>query len=204
MPSDSGRITPNKDISTEGNPLKRKAPSDSLHKGFRKEAYKFKTSSDHEDSEPEYKPEPATPRRKQPTAAADSLGAAVTAPKDKEVKKRRQKVEGRARELTEPSKPFMSNEEIKSKAKDLSQILKNMPEHLIYSNNHNVLKRTVTSMLGTQRKNLRNLSKDSPDVALAREKVSISAQLDKQVANLESYRFKPDAHISPSDREGMS
>ena len=68
------RGTP-KDISPEGNLLKRKAPSGSMHEGFRKDAYKFATAPEHEASESEYEPEPATPRRKKPTTVADSLGA---------------------------------------------------------------------------------------------------------------------------------
>ena len=82
MPSDSGRITPSRDIPSETEITGSKRKASSMKTGFRKEAYRFATSSDHEDSGPEYEPEPMRRRKdEQTTTEADRLGAAVTAPK---------------------------------------------------------------------------------------------------------------------------
>src|SRR6266571_4124414 len=197
MPSDSGRITPSRDISseTEITGSKRKGPSMT---GFRRKAYKFATAPEHEDSEPEYETAlPSGPRRKaeQSTTVADSLGAAVTAPK--EGKKKGRRVKERAEALTNPSKTFMGEQEIGSRVRELSDIARDIPQSLLFDNLRN-------NIAGKPKNKFTVSIRLMYDKAKNKSKRDATFQLDEKISALESYNTKPSTFINDAARKEIS
>jgi hypothetical protein len=177
--------------------LKRK-PSD-MKSGFRKKMYDTE-ASEPEASKPKDEPEsesaqPAKRRKgsKQPTVVAKDSRIATSASKN--VKRRGRDMPERAEALTNPSEHFMDKQEIDSRARELSDIAKNIPESLLFDSlvTSSKRKRNFITQIAMEYKKLNNTNKSKA-----------ASQLSKAIDDIESYKTRPTQYIDNAAREEVS